>query len=63
MDVSAEDLTGKNLYDYCHAEDLQALRKSHVDCEYDIFNWCVQNRWNSNVSALSSGNGTNMLMA
>ena len=33
MDISADDLMGKNLYDYCHAEDLQKLRKAHVDCE------------------------------
>lgn len=31
MDISADDLTNKNLYDYCHAEDLQKLRKAHID--------------------------------
>ena len=34
MDITAEDLTNKNLYDYCHAEDLQKIRKSHCDCKY-----------------------------
>ena len=34
MDVTSEDLVNKNLYDYCHAEDLQKLNKAHVDCEF-----------------------------
>lgn len=34
MDISADDLTNKNLYDYCHAEDLQKLRKAHIDCKW-----------------------------
>ncbi|CAI9724474.1 protein trachealess-like isoform X2 [Octopus vulgaris] len=31
MDLTAEDLTNKVLYEFCHAGDLQKLRKSHVD--------------------------------
>ena len=31
MDMTVEDVTNKNLYDYCHAEDLQKLRKAHID--------------------------------
>ena len=33
IDMPAEDLTNQNLYDYCHAEDLQKLKKAHVDRE------------------------------
>ena len=36
MDITADDLTNKNLYDYCHAEDLQKLRKAHTDCKYHL---------------------------
>ncbi len=36
MDVSADDITNKNLYEFCHAEDLQKLRKAHVDCKFYI---------------------------
>ena len=39
MDVYADDLTNKNLYDFCHAEDLHKLRKAHVDCEY-AYSYC-----------------------
>jgi neuronal PAS domain-containing protein 1/3 len=31
MDITSEDLVNKNLYDFCHAEDLQKLHKAHVD--------------------------------
>ena len=34
MDLSADDLTGESLYNRCHAEDLQKLKKAHLDCEY-----------------------------
>ena len=34
MDICADDFTNKNMYDYCHAEDLQKLRKAHIDCKY-----------------------------
>ena len=33
LDLTAEDLTNQNLYDFCHAEDLQKLRQAHVDRE------------------------------
>jgi len=33
MDITSEDLVNKNLYEFCHAEDLQKLHKAHVDCE------------------------------
>ena len=32
--VESDDLTNRSLYDYCHAEDLQKLRKAHVDRQY-----------------------------
>ena len=42
MDITAEDLTNKNLYDYCHAEDLQKIRKSHCDRKYFLsVHFCV----------------------
>lgn len=31
MDITSEDIVNKNLYDYCHAEDLQKLNKAHTD--------------------------------
>jgi hypothetical protein len=31
MDITSEDFVNKNLYDYCHAEDLQKLNKAHTD--------------------------------
>jgi len=34
MDISADDLTSRNLYEFCHAADLKMLRKAHVDCKY-----------------------------
>ena len=34
MDITSEDFVNKNLYEFCHAEDLQKLHKAHVDCEY-----------------------------
>ena len=34
MDISADDLIGKSMYDQIHAEDLQKIKKSHIDCEY-----------------------------
>ena len=34
MDMNIEDITNKNLYEFCHAEDLQKLRKAHIDCKY-----------------------------
>ena len=45
MDITAEDLTNKNLYDYCHAEDLQKIRKSHCDCEYCILSLFLINNF------------------
>lgn len=34
MDVSAADIVGKRCYQLIHAEDVDAIRQSHVDCEY-----------------------------
>lgn len=34
LDYTAEELTGMNLYTLCHGEDVQRLRKCHVDCKY-----------------------------
>nr|CAG4651732.1 EOG090X0484 [Triops cancriformis] len=31
MDYTAEDIIGRSLYGLCHAEDVQGLRKCHVD--------------------------------
>ncbi|GIX66824.1 protein trachealess [Caerostris extrusa] len=31
LDYTAEELTGKNLYTLCHGQDVQKLRKCHVD--------------------------------
>jgi len=33
MDITSEDFVNKNLYEFCHAEDLQKLHKAHVDRE------------------------------
>jgi len=33
MDITSEDFVNKNLYEFCHAEDLQKLHKAHVDCK------------------------------
>lgn len=34
LDYTAEELTGMNLYTLCHGEDVQRLRKCHLDREY-----------------------------
>lgn len=34
MDLMAEEVVGRNLYDFCHAEDLQKLHKAHLDCKF-----------------------------
>lgn len=31
MDIASEDFVNKNLYEFCHAEDLQKLQKAHID--------------------------------
>ena len=36
FNMSTEDLAGENLYNCCHAEDLQKLRKAHVDRKYSL---------------------------
>lgn len=33
LDYSAEELTGRNLYNLCHAEDADKLKKNHLDCK------------------------------
>lgn len=33
LEYSPEELTGKNLYNLCHGEDADKLRKSHLDCK------------------------------
>lgn len=34
LEYTPEELQGKNLYNLCHGEDADKLRKSHLDCEY-----------------------------
>lgn len=34
LDYTPEELTGRNLYNLCHAEDADKLRKNHLDCKY-----------------------------
>lgn len=34
LEYTAEELTGRNLYNLCHAEDADKLKKSHMDREY-----------------------------
>ena len=36
LDYTSEELTGRNLYALCHAEDVNKLRKCHVDCKLMI---------------------------
>ena len=38
MDITSEDFVNKNLYEFCHAEDLQKLHKAHVDCKWLFHN-------------------------
>lgn len=35
LDYTAEELTGMNLYTLCHGEDVQRLRKCHLDRKYE----------------------------
>lgn len=34
LEYSPEELTGKNLYNLCHGEDADKLRRSHLDCKF-----------------------------
>lgn len=34
LDYTPEELTGKNIYNLCHGEDADKLRKSHLDCKF-----------------------------
>lgn len=34
LDYSADELVGRNLYNLCHAEDADKLKKSHLDRKY-----------------------------
>lgn len=34
LDYTPEELTGKNIYNLCHGEDAEKLRRSHLDREY-----------------------------
>jgi len=34
LDYTAEELTGMNMYTLCHGEDVQKMRKCHLDREY-----------------------------
>lgn len=33
LDYTPEELTGKNIYNLCHGEDADKLRRSHLDRE------------------------------
>lgn len=35
LDYTAEELTGMNMYTLCHGEDVQKLRKCHLDRKYE----------------------------
>lgn len=34
LDYSADELVGRNLYNLCHAEDADKLKKNHTDRKY-----------------------------
>ena len=54
MDITSEDFVNKNLYEFCHAEDLQKLHKAHVDCEYNTP--CFRKKGASILFVISSVN-------
>ncbi|GCB84334.1 hypothetical protein scyTo_0024950 [Scyliorhinus torazame] len=37
MDLSTADVVGKNCYHFIHAEDVEGIRHSHLDCKYLAF--------------------------
>jgi len=56
MDVASEDIVNKNLYEFCHAEDLQKLQKAHIDREYFHYwhNWVFISHPDPSICLLSS---------
>lgn len=34
MDLTPVDIVGKRCYQFIHAEDVEGIRQSHLDCEY-----------------------------
>lgn len=37
MDLMPVDIVGKRCYQFIHAEDVDGIRHSHLDCEYYIY--------------------------
>lgn len=48
MDLTPVDIVGKRCYHFIHAEDVEGIRHSHLDCKYLP---CVDTTWL--VSSLS----------
>lgn len=38
MDLTPVDIVGKRCYQFIHAEDVEGIRQSHLDCEYCTIN-------------------------
>lgn len=36
MDLTPVDIVGKRCYQFIHAEDVEGIRQSHLDCEYRL---------------------------
>lgn len=36
MDLTPVDIVGKRCYQFIHAEDVEGIRQSHLDCEYHL---------------------------
>lgn len=41
MDLTPVDIVGKRCYHFIHAEDVEGIRHSHLDCKY--FHFCQNN--------------------
>lgn len=37
MDLTPVDIVGKRCYHFIHAEDVEGIRHSHLDCKYFCF--------------------------
>lgn len=42
MDLTPVDIVGKRCYQFIHAEDVEGIRQSHLDCEYT---WIHTTHW------------------
>lgn len=36
MDLTPVDIVGKRCYHFIHAEDVEGIRHSHLDCKYPL---------------------------